>query len=190
MPIRVRCVPFRTNVLLMDAGVGAESRYPGLVTHDKNGRRSGFIISGLCDAAEQRRHAKEFKCARRDETAVEALGAVAGAIEDVEAVVRDDTVKDMILCDIVEEFGAGESSAAAGLVLLGVVDLEGDEAVRISVRKRLHQDIFDNAEYSSGGADAEREGDCSDYGKGWDFAEVAEREADILAERAHRVPPD
>src|SRR5258708_4268213 len=96
----------------------------------------------------------------------------------------------MILRDIVEKFGAREAGAASGLVPLGVVDLDGDQAVGISVGKGLHQDVFDNAKNGSGCADAEGEGDGGDYGKGGAFAEVAEREADILAERAHRVPPD
>src|SRR5713226_1951397 len=69
--------------LVDDAGIGAESRYPSLVTHDKDGRSGGFIVGGLRDAAQKRGHAEKFKGTRSDEIAVKALGAFAGAVEDV-----------------------------------------------------------------------------------------------------------
>src|SRR6266404_965966 len=172
-----------------EIGIGAEAANPGLVAHDEDGRRAGLVVSGLGDSAEVGGHAEEFKCAGADEAAIEALCPFAGTIEDVEAVVGDYPVKDMILCDIVEVFGAGEASAAAGLVLLGIVDLDGDQAAGIRVGKGLHQDVFDDAEDGGGGADAEGEGYRSDYGKGWAFAQVAEGEANVLAERTHQVPP-
>src|SRR5713226_3145803 len=55
-----------------DAGIGAESRYPGLVTHDKDWRRAGFIVSGLGDSAVERGHAEEFKCTGGDVASIEA----------------------------------------------------------------------------------------------------------------------
>src|SRR5260370_2007878 len=165
--------------------IAAEAGDPGFGADDENWRGSGLVISGLRDPAKISRHTKEFKSAGGDEVAVEALRAVAGAVKNVETVIGDDAVKDMILRDIVEEFGTGESGATSGLISLGVVDLDGNEAGSVGIRKRLHQDIFDHAKDGGGRADAEGEGDGGGYGKGGALAEVAEREADILAERAH-----
>src|SRR6267142_5514381 len=132
--------------LVDDRGIGAEPRHPGFIAHDKHRRRTGFIVSGLSDASEQRGHAQKLKGAGGDEAAIKAFGAFAGAVEEVHAVVGDDTVEDVILFDIVEEFGTGIAAAAAGFVTLGVVDLDGNEAGGVGIRERLHQDIFDDTE--------------------------------------------
>src|SRR5882762_7911514 len=110
--------------LVDDRGVGAEPRNPGFVAHDKHRRRTGFIVSGLSDAAEQRGHAQKLKGAGGDEAAIKAFGTLAGAVKDIEAIVGNDTVKNVILFDIIKELRAGIAAAAAGFVALGVVDLD------------------------------------------------------------------
>src|SRR5882724_1758312 len=110
--------------LVDDRGIGAEPRHPGFVAHDKHRRRTGFIVSGLSDAAEQRGHAQKLKGAGGDEAAIKAFSAFAGAVKDIEAIVGNDTVKNVILFDIIKELRAGIAAAAAGFVALGVVDLD------------------------------------------------------------------
>src|SRR5882762_3642755 len=110
--------------LVDDRGVGAEPRHPGFVAHDKHRRRTGFIISRLSDAAEQRGHAQKLEGAGGDEAAIKAFSAFAGAVEEVHAVIGDDTIKNVILFDIIKELRAGIAAAAAGFVALGVVDLD------------------------------------------------------------------
>ena len=55
----------------------------------------------------------------------------------------------------VEKFGAAEGRASLLLVLFRVVDQDRHVALRVGVGERLHQDIFDYAEDSGGGTDAE-----------------------------------
>src|SRR6267154_5899149 len=175
--------------LVDDRGIGAEPRHPGFVAHDKHRRRTGFIVSGLSDAAEQRGNAQKLKGAGGDEAAIKAFGTLAGAVKDIEAIVGDDTVEDMILFDIVEEFGTGIAAAAAGFVALGVMDLDRNKAGGICVWERLHQDIFDDTENGGGGANAEREGDGGNDCETATLAQVAQGEAYVLAECAHETLP-
>ncbi len=95
----------------------------------------------------------------------------------------------MILRDIVEKFGTGVARAATGFILFGVMNLHGDEAAGVGVGERLHQDVFNDAEDRGGSANAEGQRDGSDDGEGRTLAQVADGEADVLAERAHEVPP-
>src|SRR5258708_7120591 len=176
--------------LVDEGGVGGEAVDPCAVAHDEDGRGAGLVVGGLGCASEERGHAEEFKRAGSDVVAVKALGAFAGAVKNVEAGTADDAVKGMILGDIVEEFGPGENGSAARLILLSVVNYDRDESAGVRIREGLHHDVLDDAEDGRGGADAEGESDGGDDREGRALAEVAEGEADVLAERAHEGPPD
>ncbi len=74
------------------------------------------------------------------------LRAFAGAVQHVQLVVGDHAVKYVILLYIIQIFGSAERGAAPRLIALCVVNLYGVEALRIGIRKRLHQDVFHHAE--------------------------------------------
>src|SRR5437870_1458101 len=52
--------------LVHDLRILIKPSHPGFVTQHKHGRCAGLVVGGLHHAAEQRRHAKEFKSARGD----------------------------------------------------------------------------------------------------------------------------
>src|SRR6267154_2339187 len=88
--------------------------------------RCGLVVSRLGNTAEKGGHAEKFKGAGRDQAAIEALGAFTRAIEDVKTSIGDYAVKDVVLLDVVEKFGACENRATAGFVSFRVVDLDRD----------------------------------------------------------------
>jgi len=76
------------------------------------------------------------------------------------------------------------------LVSLCVVDLDGDNTSGIGVGKRLHQDIFDDAEYGGRGANAESEGDSGNYCKrGETFGDCVRPKRMSRTECVPLVPP-
>src|SRR5258705_7896911 len=62
-----------------------------------------------------RSHAQKLEGAGRDEAAIKAFGAVAGAVEEVHAVVSDDPVKNVILFDIVDRKSTRLNSSHLGI---------------------------------------------------------------------------
>ena len=172
---------------IQDGGIGDEFGDPGFVSKDEHGRSTGFVIGGLHDATKKRGHSEKFKSAGSDVTAFEELRACAGTVEDIGLVVGDDAIEDVILGDVVEEFGADEATAATGAVLFGVVDLDGHEPLGVRIGEGLDEDIFEDAEDGGGGADAEGKRKDGDEGEPGGFAKVAEGVTEVVPERVHRA---
>jgi hypothetical protein len=155
--------------LVEDGGVGVEAVDPSLVAQDEHGGRARFIVRGLDHAADERGHAQKFKGAWRHIPAAEAIRSFAIGVEHVSAAIRDDPVKDVILLDEVQILGAGVSAAPPRSILFRVVDLNGNEVLRVRVGEGLHENILDNAEDGGRRADAQRKSDHRHNGKAGAF---------------------
>ena len=161
-------------------------RLPRFVAEDESRRRAGLVVGGLHRAAVKRGQAEKFKRVRRAKDAVQAFHSAADLIENVFAGIGDREIEHMIFLDVIEKFGRGIFGAAGGIDIVRVVNFDGHEAVGAGIRKRLDQNVFDDAENRRGCADAERErGDC-DGGESGLFTQCAQSVGEIAPERFER----
>src|SRR4029077_360082 len=133
-------------------------------------------------APNQRGHAQKFERARCHIAAAEAVRALARSVEHVAAVIGDHPVKDVVLRHIVQKLWSAVASSPARLILFRVMNLDGNEVLRIRIRERLHEYVFNDAENGRGRADAQREGNYRNDSKTRAFPEVSSGVVEILPE--------
>ena len=130
-------------------------------------------------AADLRRDAESVEEICGDDADENLLREIAGEIRWAWVVVQgDEAVEGLIPGAIVEEVGWRD----VGEIAEGEFAVEPNEAVCIRERERAEDDGIDDAEDGGVGADAERECQDRDDGKGRIFAESAEGVAEILGE--------
>ncbi len=127
-------------------GVAAEAVDPGLVPHHEDGRCGRLVVGGQQHPTQQGGHAEELEGTRGDQQPLETLGPLPGGVEHVVVRAGDHAIEDAALRHVVEVLGADVEGAPAGLRLLGVVDHDRHEPLRVRVGKRLHQHVLDHAE--------------------------------------------
>src|SRR5262249_119962 len=131
---------------------------PQLVTHNEDRRSARLAVIGRDAPAQQRRHSQEVEDVRRNICSLEALHAIATGVEDVFAGVPDHSLEDVVLFLIIQKFRDGIVATPPVIASLRIMDLESHNPARISVRKRIQENIVDNTENGCGRADAERQG--------------------------------
>ena len=174
--------------LVHDSRIGAETLHPRLVAQHEHRWRPRLVIRRLHHPPQLRRHPQKLKCPRRHVVPVETLRPFSSAVQHVRVVIGDHPIKYMILLHIVQKLRPAEPRPPSGLRSFRVVNLHGHESLRIRVRKRLHQDVFNHAENRRGRPDSQRQRDHRHRRKSRSLSQIPQRIPDILPWRSHVHP--
>src|SRR5581483_2377201 len=139
-------------------GVASKAALPNLVAQNENGRSAGFGVGGRGRAAQKRRKTQKLKSVAGDAGGGEGLGICAEpGNENTILTDADNAVEDMILLGIIQKLRWREELPAKLVVRGRIHDVDRAEALPVSVRKWLQQNVIDDAEDRRCRANAERE---------------------------------
>src|ERR1700731_4862255 len=121
--------------------------------HHEHRRCSWLVICRLEHAAVKCRHAKEFKCARRDVCSVKQLDAFSVLVEHEIIGSGNNAVKNVVLPGKFKKFIRRVSLTVPFLPPGSIMNAQKDHACWILIGKRCEQHVVDYAENRSRGAD-------------------------------------
>lgn len=137
--------------------VAIVSADPRLVGHHKDGRRTGRGISRRERPTKQCRHSEKLEHVRCRPTAGELLGAFSGRYQHVFVRAANHVIEHVVLRLELEELRQLEERASAGPAAGRIVNLNHGDTTGVGVRKRIEQDVLNDAEDGGRGANAKRQ---------------------------------
>src|SRR5438552_11066615 len=111
--------------LIHDPRIGSKALHPRLVAQHEYRGSSRFVIGWLHHPPEERRHTQKLEGSRRDEVSIEALCPLSSPVQHVRLVIRNRSVKHMILFHVIQKLRPGVAPSPAWLTPFGVMDLDG-----------------------------------------------------------------
>src|SRR6267378_24837 len=180
--------PIQNKCLVHDSRISPEGLHPRLIAQHEHWRRTRLILRRLHYSPEQRRHPQKLKRSRRYKIAVKALRPFTVPVQHIRSVVRNHSVKYMILLHIIQKLRPTEPRPSSTLASLGVMNLHGHVPLRIRIRKRLHQDVFYHAENCRGRSNSQRQRQDRHHRKPRRLPQIPQCVPDILPQRLHCPP--